>query len=103
MSTNLVIELIYVTLAVAAIWGMICGVDMYRKFNRYMIIRRLRAIHEENKRLWDYEETEELPDLYALIAREKELENETEELLIKLGLDPKELMTRYKKKSRSKK
>ena len=57
-----------------------------------MLVRRLQAIQKENNELWDYDETDELPDLFAIMQREKELEAEAEQLLLAHGLDPNKLM-----------
>ena len=53
-----------------------------------MLIRRLRTIQNEWNTLWDFDEADDLPDIFALTQREKELEAETEQLLLSHGLDP---------------
>ena len=46
------------------------------------------------------DEEGDLPDLFALTRREKELEEESEQLLLQLGMDPDKYMNRRWTRSR---
>ncbi len=99
MNATAVHQLIFATFAGVCVWSLLCGPKLYAKFRRRMLVRRLRAIQKENSELWDYDETEELPDLFALMQREKELEAEAEQLLLAHGLDPNKFIDRTRTKS----
>jgi hypothetical protein len=103
VNTGELYQLVLATIAGIGVWGLICGPDLYEKFHRRGIKRRLRKIIDESKQLWDFEIDEgegDLPDIFAINHREKELEEESEQLLLQLGMDPDKYMNRRWTRSR---
>ena len=101
MDANLIRDIVYMAVGLACIWGLLVAPRLYARFRRRMIVRRLQAIHNEFKTLWEFDDEadpDDLPDPRILMQREKELELEAEQLLLKLGLDPDKCMKRYQTK-----
>ena len=93
-------ELVLTTIAGVSLWCLLCGPDIYKKFHRRVLVRRLREVRDESAKLWDIDEANDLANPLELMQREKELEAETEQLMLQLGLDPDEVRNRTSTKSR---